>query len=233
MHWFLATVVASLAASLAAGVSSDKEELTNLFIGFHPADHDNFERTLYNISDPHHKRYGHHLSGEEARALLQPAPGATENVKKWLLEEHDVRESSIEDRGGYIQARVPILKATSLSKRSHAGYDQVPDHIRRHVSHIQRMDTRTSGSKNKYTKRADQRRYNIPRHPTPDHLLVTRDDGFDPDPDLEVCKETLTPECVFKLYNVDPPPTDPDPKTLYGIPGFSDVSVFHFFLKLD
>lgn len=231
MHWFLTTAVPSLVASVVAqpangaSLSDNEDDFTNLFIGLHPADHDHFEKTLYEISDPHHKRYGQHLSGAGARALLQPHPGVTEDVKRWLLQEHDVGKSSIEDCGGYLQARVPVHKATSLSKRTSAGFDQVPENIRRHISHIQLMDPEGYESRNKRAKRANVQMNNIrSRRTTREERLVTRDDGFDPDPDLEVCKETLTPACVFKLYNVDSPPAHPESKTLYGIAGFRGVS---------
>lgn len=231
MRWLLTSVVASLAVSVVAQPairapsSVDENDFTNLFLGLHPADHDRFERTLYDISDPHHKRYGHHLSGEEARTLLQPHPGVTADVKRWLSQEHHVSESNIEDRGGYVQARVPVHKATSLSKRTSTGFDQIPDSIRRHVSHVQRMDPDMNGSRGRNVKRASQQINSIPsRRTTSDEPLVARDDGFDPDPDLEVCKGTLTPACVFKIYNVDSPPADPESKTLYGIAGFRGVS---------
>lgn len=225
MHWLFTSLVASLAATVTAEPSADTENnFANLFIGFRPADHDHFERTLYDISDPHHKRYGHHLSAEEARSLLQPRSGVTEDVKRWLLEEHDVRDSDIEDHGGYLQARVAIHQATTISKRSFSGFDQVPEHIRRHVSHIQRLNSEHTSSSHKQAQRSASG--NTERHGTRDSALITRtDDGFDPDPDLEKCIDTLIPECVFKLYNVDAPPAKPHPKTLYGIAGFRGVSI--------
>lgn len=213
MHWFVTAAVASLAATVVAQ-PVEADDATEIFIGIHPEDHDLFERTLYDISDPHHKRYGQHLSAAEARDLLRPVPGTTENIKKWLLDDVNVGEHHIEDGGGYIRARVPTHHAQSLSKRSAAGYDQVPGHLRRHISLIQRMEPQVSGTGTSFGKRASQ-----------SDSLTPRVKGFDSKPDLEACKDTLIPECVFELYNIDSPPAKPQDKTKYGIAGFNGVSL--------
>lgn len=213
MHWFVTAAVASLATTVAAQ-SIETNEAANIFIGIRPENHELFERTLYDISDPHHKGYGHHLSAAEARDLLRPAPGTTESIKRWLLEDMNVREHCIEDGGGYIRARVPTHHAHSLSKRSSAGYDQVPGHLRRHISLIQRMNPQAPGSGTSFGKRAASR-----------DSLIPRVKGFDHNPDLEACNDALIPECVFELYNIDSPPDKLHDKIKYGIAGFNGVSI--------
>ncbi|KAI6784120.1 tripeptidyl-peptidase-like protein [Emericellopsis cladophorae] len=221
----LAPLLNTLAvASLAHGipvVEIHALELVEMFIGLHPASHDHFERIIYNIANPHHASYGRHLSRDEVKALLLPPAGASEEVKRWLLSE-GVGEGQLVDRGQWLQAHVPMHVAravsttpSSLAKR---GLDTVPQDVRRHISHAQRAPMSSVGIGTEHKRQAPIHTPNAAHAPT---------DGFNPDPDMDVCKDTVTPECLYELYNIPDPPAKVNPATRLGIVGFNGQTAQH------
>jgi tripeptidyl-peptidase I len=55
-----------------------------LKIGLEPGNFDSLEQHLLQVSDPTHARYGHHLSSQDVRDLLQPHQATIEAVDEWL-----------------------------------------------------------------------------------------------------------------------------------------------------
>ena len=56
----------------------------NLRIGLTQPNFHILEKNLYEVSDPDHERYGHHLSKEEVEALVAPHQESLELVNEWL-----------------------------------------------------------------------------------------------------------------------------------------------------
>ncbi|KJA29734.1 hypothetical protein HYPSUDRAFT_196076 [Hypholoma sublateritium FD-334 SS-4] len=73
------------------------------------------ERHLYEVSDPDHARYGHHLSKEEVEELVAPHPESLDTVNKWLsslgFTDEDMVRSPAKD---WITITIPLSKAEAM-----------------------------------------------------------------------------------------------------------------------
>ena len=194
--------------------------LVDITIRLRPVKHEDFETKLYSISNPLHEEYGKHLSREEAQKYLLPEPQAFDNVQKWLLAE-GVSKQDIKREGSRLKVKAPsdvaesfISQHATLDKRSDF-MERVPSDVRQYISAIERRslpyheNTRRLASSNSHSILDDS----IPAKRTSDG-----------DVDLKKCKETLVPACIRKLYRMDKTPAEPHEKTLFGVPGFSNVS---------
>ncbi|XMA07434.1 hypothetical protein WAI453_000225 [Rhynchosporium graminicola] len=76
-------------------------------------DHDLFEKTLFEVSDPSHPSYGQHLNHEEVRALTKPEETSTQAVLAWL-QASEVPENDIKDQGEWINFTVSVLQAETM-----------------------------------------------------------------------------------------------------------------------
>lgn len=74
---------------------------------------DEFERRLYQMSDPSHPEYGNHLSREELDAILQPDAKATAGVMAWLRQA-GVPQDAVTRDGDWINLVVPVQMAEKL-----------------------------------------------------------------------------------------------------------------------
>ncbi|KAJ9421676.1 hypothetical protein QL093DRAFT_2115554 [Fusarium oxysporum] len=72
--------------------SPDPDQIIEFSIGLQPEDSQSLDTALYGAPDPDHPNYGKHLSGESAKALLNPSNEATESAKR--LETQEDRESA-------------------------------------------------------------------------------------------------------------------------------------------
>ena len=208
-------------------------QVVDMFIGLHPEKPEILERTLYELSNPHHERYGRHLTREEAKSLLEPPDEASDSVKRWLSDQ-GVPESHIEARGQWIHARVPADLADILSKRTSGvskrdgGSDtssylpSLPDSLHEYISTVQ-VKRATRG-----TDQRTKRRFNnaIP-HLAP--RLQKKHGNSKEVVDLEKCKTVLTPACIRKIYNMDEPPARPHSNAIFGVPGFDEVGHICFY----
>lgn len=207
-------------------------QAVELLIGLHPENRKDFERTLSEISNPHHERYGRHLTRQEAKDLLQPPAEASDSVNRWLLEDGD-GEIHVDDHGQWIRVRVPSDASGNLSERiSHlpniySGTDgmlealAVPDHVRGYISAIE-VNRSPKGISLETEKRSDTGTFDAaPRSPGND---TGKQGGSEDDVDLERCKEVLIPACIRTTYRIDDLPAKSHPRTLFGVPGFGGVS---------
>ncbi|EMT63249.1 Pro-kumamolisin, activation domain-containing protein [Fusarium oxysporum II5] len=82
--------------------SPDPDQIIEFSIGLQPEDSQSLDTALYGAPDPDHPNYGKYLSGESAKALLNPSNQATESVKRWLTDagipEHHVRDEDLRIR---------------------------------------------------------------------------------------------------------------------------------------
>jgi tripeptidyl-peptidase I len=73
------------------------------------------EKNLYEVSDPDHERYGHHLSKEEVEALVAPHPESIELVNEWLgtfgVDEDSLVRSPARD---WVTLKVPVSLAEKM-----------------------------------------------------------------------------------------------------------------------
>ncbi|KAK5992235.1 Tripeptidyl-peptidase SED2 [Cladobotryum mycophilum] len=209
-------------------------ELIQISIGLEPESRDRFEQTLYDISNPKHRRHGKHLSRGDAKALLQPSRDSTGAVKRWLSKA-GIPDSRISDQGQFIDVRLNIQQArTLLGARHHAIADSgeggvqstessLPPELRSHVATIYRS---LQGERTKTTRGLSHRQRHQAmgaRHghshrsslPIPDLVVAVNDDV-----DLEECKDELTPACLRKIYRVGNNYPEHHGKTSFAIPGF-------------
>ncbi|ENH67617.1 Putative tripeptidyl-peptidase SED2 [Fusarium oxysporum f. sp. cubense race 1] len=82
--------------------SLDPDQIIEFSIGLQPEDSQSLDTALYGAPDPDHPNHGKHLSGESAKALLNPSNEATESVKRWLTDagipEHHFRDEDLRIR---------------------------------------------------------------------------------------------------------------------------------------
>ncbi|RKK63348.1 hypothetical protein BFJ68_g1522 [Fusarium oxysporum] len=82
--------------------SPDPDQIIEFSIGLQPEDGQSLDTALYGAPDPDHPNYSKYLSGESAKALLNPSNEATESAKRWLTDagipEHHVRDEDLRIR---------------------------------------------------------------------------------------------------------------------------------------
>ncbi|KAJ6458108.1 peptidase S8/S53 domain-containing protein [Mycena vitilis] len=82
--------------------------------------------TLYEVSDPAHKRYGQHLSKEEVDALVAPHPDSVEAVESWL-QHHRINPGntyySRSAGGEWITLRVSVAQAERMLNTKYGVYN--------------------------------------------------------------------------------------------------------------
>ncbi|KAL6415427.1 tripeptidyl-peptidase I [Ilyonectria robusta] len=202
-------------------------KLIKLSIGMQPEDHERFERTLYEISDPSHANYGRHLSRDAAKALLNPSQVATESVKRWLSDA-GIADRAIDDDGQWIHIRATVSQAEGLLSTRFGVFARddehvvrtreysVPGEVRDHITSIQPTTFFHSLKKSRKIKRSAP--YLSKKGPSKERSASYGDPA-----DLEQCKVELTPACLRKLYKM-PANTYPTAhrRALYAIAGFNE-----------
>ncbi|EKJ70784.1 hypothetical protein FPSE_09020 [Fusarium pseudograminearum CS3096] len=194
--------------------SPSPDEFINLSIGLEPEDHKLLERTIYEVSDPDHHKYGKHLSRESAKALLRPSSAATKSVKRWLSEA-GVPDHHVRDEGEWLHIRTTVKNAEGMLSTRFSVFARddrsivrtreysVPHEIRRHIASIQPTTLFSSfqhGRSLEETAPTVMKRHvygeKEPRS--------TKNGNYGgPGPiDLKKCKTEATPACIRKLYNL-------------------------------
>ncbi|KAI5467250.1 peptidase S8/S53 domain-containing protein [Mariannaea sp. PMI_226] len=102
-----------LSAGWEASSSAASDRRIKLSIGLQPNDPQLLERTLYQVSDPSHPKYGKHLSRDEAKALLSPPNESTLRVKRWLFDA-GVSDDQVSDDGHWIHVYTTVDEAAGL-----------------------------------------------------------------------------------------------------------------------
>ena len=87
----------------------------SLNIGVTQGQFTELEKTLFEVSEPSHTRYGKHLSADEVNELIQPKDEALEAVHEWL---HDagvkVEELAYSPAKDWIRITLPVKDVESL-----------------------------------------------------------------------------------------------------------------------
>ncbi|QIW94874.1 hypothetical protein AMS68_000392 [Peltaster fructicola] len=162
-----------------------------------------FERTLYEVSDPSHERYGQHLKRDELRELLRPSKDASLAVRSWL-ESNGVDAKHISERGEWLNFRTTVANAEELMDTKFHTYHNrhgkinkvrtlrysVPSELHKHIDMIQ-PTTRFAQIKPEGSQVLD---------------FEIIGDAFAAGAPLNltnvVCNNTITPQCLRDLYNV-------------------------------
>lgn len=86
-----------------------------LKIGLPQPNFNELEKHLYEISDPDHARYGHHLSKVEVEELVAPHPESLDTVNEWLsslgFDNEDMVRSPAKD---WITINAPVSKVEEM-----------------------------------------------------------------------------------------------------------------------
>lgn len=208
-------------------------KLVKLSIGLQPEDHEFFERTLYEVSDPSHAKYGRHLSRDAAKALLNPSTAATASVKRWLSDA-SIPDHQVRDDGQWMHIRTTVGQAESLLNTRFGVYARddervvrtleysVPKEIRDHIETIHPTTffhaNKRSGTPKRFARDL------VEKEKTEARSGGSGGSGSGSSVDLNQCKVELTPACLRKLYKM---PANNYPsahrKSLYGIVGFNEV----------
>ncbi|KAJ6779784.1 hypothetical protein PWT90_04962 [Aphanocladium album] len=199
------------------------------------------ERTVYELSDPLHARYGRHLSREEAYSLLSPSPAALASVKSWLRSAAGLHDEDIHQQGQFLHVTVSAAQsATLLEKRSNGGAgvaaglsgvlhvaaaeEAVRVHIR--ALHLERAGGDGAEAQNRWhSHQADPSLL----QPTPTESRAK----FAHDPSLSGCDDKVTPACLREKYQMKNLPTaTAGKKTILGVIGFNGQTAQHADLDL-
>ncbi|KPM34583.1 putative tripeptidyl-peptidase SED2 [Neonectria ditissima] len=205
------------------------DKLIKLSIGLRAEDHQLFERTLYEASDPSHANYGKHLSCEAANALLNPPQVATDTVKRWLSDS-GIADDKVQDDGQWVHIRATVSQAEELLSTRFGVFTRddeevvrtreysVPGEIRDHITTIQPTTFFHSVKKSRSAKRSSQDLINTGLKEERSYEVGG---GYSAPVDANKCQDEVTPACIRKLYKMPAKGySKAHPKALYGIAGF-------------
>jgi len=186
-----------------------------------------FERTLYEVSDPAHPRYGQHLSRDALSVLMAPRAESTAAVRSWLRSA-GISDASVEDSGEWINLRVSVREATALLdadfgvwghdgtnvKRVRALKYSVPDEVTQHIKMVAPVvrfgQVRPQRSQIFEVVETPQQpdKFKIAAEIPPQSLNAT------------ACNATMTPECLRALYKVGSYQAAETKNGLFGVCGY-------------
>ncbi|KAF8969346.1 peptidase S8/S53 domain-containing protein [Flammula alnicola] len=194
------------------------------------------EQHLYEVSDPAHERYGHHLSKEEVEALVAPHPDSLSAVNNWLtgfdFKEEDLVRSPAKD---WITIKVPMSMAEKMLdttyniwKHTSSGDELVrttsyslPSSLHEHVEVIQptTMFGRFKPDKSTISILEDLADLvDLPDSASKASRIAVGDvSGVTVDP---ICNTTITISCLQQLYNAVGYIPSADSNNSIGITGY-------------
>ncbi|KAK2596691.1 hypothetical protein QQS21_006206 [Conoideocrella luteorostrata] len=200
----------------------DRNQLIRLSIALESHGQEEFEKTLYQISDPTHARYGQHLSRGEASALIQPHQDATAAVRRWLSSAN-IPDKQVQDRGHFMDVSVTVGTAERLLSTKYSSFQRnsqkvigtleysVPAEVRRHIAAVQPTTFFEMAS---FAKLAQQSQFRFIAD-------GNSTDAQAQESKKETCDTLNTPACLRSLYNMNNNYTKPDDRSLLGVVGFS------------
>lgn len=180
------------------------------------ADSDILERTLMEVSDPSHARYGQHLKRDELKDLIEPRAESTRAVLSWL-EKSGISAADIKNDGEWITFHAPVERAESMLGTTFTTYQNevrrdvkrirslsysVPKAVRDHIDMIQ-PTTRFGQIK-------AERSNVLTQEAAPFSVAAVN----------ATCNNTITPACLKDLYNFADYEIDPKGAVKLGVNGF-------------
>ncbi|KAK3321801.1 peptidase-like protein [Apodospora peruviana] len=195
-----------------------------------------FERTLYEISDPSHAKYGQHLSRDELSSLMAPREESTAAVLSWLRDA-GIHDSKVERDGEWINLKVTVREASSLLDADFGlwGHDgtnvkkvralkySVPEEVAKHVRMVAPVVrfTQIRAERNQIFEVVDAKQQFKTAAAIPPQNL-----------DVVACNTSITPECLRALYKVGSYQADPSKKSLFGVTGYLEQWAKHDQLEM-
>ncbi len=187
-----------------------------------------FERTLYEVSDPSHAKYGQHLSREALADMMAPRAESTVTVRSWLRSA-GIADAQVHEDGEWINLSVTVREASALLEadfglwahdsdtrvtRVRALEYSVPDDVTEHIKMVAPVvrfgELRPHRSQILEVVDAAQLQTQAAAAAAiPPQVL-----------DVAFCNDTITPECLRSLYNVGSYQADPSQPSLFGVSGF-------------
>ena len=103
---------------------ADPDHVLNIRIGLKQNSFDELEKRLYEVSDPAHKLYAHHLSQQEVQRLVAPSNDALLVVHSWL-ERNEVSLTNIQHSPAkdWVSIPMPVSKAEYLLQTQYYAYE--------------------------------------------------------------------------------------------------------------
>ncbi|KAK3308540.1 peptidase S8/S53 domain-containing protein [Chaetomium strumarium] len=195
-----------------------------LRIALHQPDEALFERTLYEVSDPAHAKYGQHLSRDELSALLAPRAESTSAVLSWLRDA-GIESSKVEEDGEWINVRITVREASALLdadfavwghegtkvKRVRALKYSVPEEVAGHIRMVAPIVRfgQVRPAKSQVFEVVDAKTPQLKAAAIPPQNL-----------NVTACNATITPECLRALYKVGSYQAEPSKNSLFGVCGY-------------
>ncbi|KAG6910773.1 hypothetical protein DXG01_007660 [Tephrocybe rancida] len=186
------------------------------------------EKHLYEVSDPHHNRYGAHLSKEETEALVAPHQDSIDAVNEWLelhgIQEADLVRSPAKD---WVTITMPVSLAekmldTKYNVWKHSSGDEMvrttiyslPENLHRHIDLVQptTMFGRFKRDKSTIVWLDEAVEETVQKAAT-----ITTASGVVVDAS---CNTTITIKCLQQLYNAVGFVPKPAKKNSIGITGY-------------
>lgn len=177
-------------------------------IGLKQDKEDELIKNLYEVSDPHHHRYGQHLSKEEVEALVAPHPDTVDIVEEWLTFHGVNLDDAVRKIGGsWLTIKVTVSQAEHMLGNKYNVYHhpRSSDYVVRSLSyalprdlheHIKVITPTTYFSTFRSMKATSFLQ--------PEIKPLSKVDAAPPSTDATVpssCANTITPTCLRALYN--------------------------------
>jgi tripeptidyl-peptidase-1 len=190
-------------------------------------DHELFEQTLFNISDPDHEDYGKHLNREELRSLIKPRDEVSEAVVSWV-KSSGVAVSDIQHNDEWINFYISIAAAESMLNTTFNYFTNDAD--KTHAKQIRTLRTSVPESLSSHiamiepTTRFGQMRaemstvFKIEKFVEIDR--IQKESSITPVLNVTACNASITPGCLRALYNVGDYVANSKVGSLFGVCGY-------------
>ncbi|KAI0287620.1 tripeptidyl peptidase A [Russula brevipes] len=192
------------------------------------------ESQLYQMSNPHHPRYGQHLMKEQVEELVRPNQRSVEAVDAWLADYGIVGDRMIRRSpgGDWVTIIVPVAVAEEmldtefhLWKQSRDGDNEgvvirtthysLPEHLHAHIELVQPTTYFGRPKPMSATLFFEGINITISLSPSP----PPQDPGS-PIPPPENCTRTMTVACLKYIYNIGGYQASATNKNAIGITGY-------------
>jgi tripeptidyl-peptidase-1 len=184
--------------------AAEGEESIRLRLSLKQQNVDAFYENLMEVSTPDHPRYGQHYEHHELRSLLKPTAETSNVAISWL---QDNNITKIEDDSDYILFHTNVATANRLLDTEFGWYHNsaenhevlrtleysVPEAIQEHINFVQ--PTTRFGTLKPLSSTAEVFDEGFKSQG------VSKWFGSSPTVNI-TCNLTITPECIFDLYNV-------------------------------
>ncbi|KAG6004965.1 hypothetical protein E4U21_000588 [Claviceps maximensis] len=202
-----------------------------------PGGQDALDEELRQISYPHHRRYGQHLSRDEAWALLRPRQDAVDSVRRWLSSAQ-VPGDQVRQWGCFVEATVRVRDAEALLAAEYRVFDteredgvvasrigtlaySVPAQLRPLIAAVQPTTFFDTASHHLQLRRQAA-------HVPADTHTQKQTETETARPDKDVCAALNTPACLRRFYGMKSHAARmPDPRSLLGVVGFNKQTAQH------